>query len=135
MGQTSNKPTYRDVGPVELGLNGVTLAEERTSNSIGADGFTQLTVQVVATRGSYTALLFAIDISLDNGTTFTPIMTQAVSSGAITLSNGAYTFTTSTTDSMVVNGPINYPFIRLRIDGTAGDSTDSVLVYMRLSTQ
>lgn len=126
----NNTVVYR---PDQLNLSGVTLASERTSNTIECDGRDQMTINVnLSARTAATAVLVAVDISPD-GTTWYPLQSESISSGTATLSDLVWSKTVSGTDTWSFYYPIAAQKMRIRISGTGGAAGDVVSVTLRLS--
>lgn len=76
----------RLIDPITLGLNGVGLDANRTSNAFDVTGANQLKVDVVRVNNSGTATSFYLETSYDGGTTWTRNVTGSISAGTETLS-------------------------------------------------
>lgn len=123
----------RTLPPAEVGLNGVTLAAERTSSSIASTGWNQLSVAVNLTaRTAATTVTVSIDFSPDAGTTWYPIQTGATAAGVVTLSDAVYTKAVSAADTFAFNTPIAYDLLRLRLNGAGGAAGDVASVTVLL---
>ncbi len=136
MGRDSRDLKQTVIGAERLGLSAVTLAAERTSSTLNVEGFSQLTVFVVlSTRSAATTLQCAVDIQVPDGvgSTWVPIQTTATSGAVMTNIDGYWTMAVSAADVLLVNTPINYQHIRLRIDGDNGAAGDIASAYVILS--
>jgi hypothetical protein len=117
----------------DLGLNGVTLASERTSNAQDGHGYSHLTVYLNATRAAYTALICKLEVSPD-GTTWGQTKSESISSGTGTLSSYSQSFTTSSSALVPFRFDICDKYWRVLISATSGGSSDTAIVTAYLST-
>ena len=118
-----------------VGLSGVTLASERTSNNIICEGYNQCTVFVnLSAQSAATDVQVDVDTSDDEGTTWFPLQSVSIASGTGTLSDLQWTKAVSGADTFAFDFPINYERIRLRVDGTSGGASDVVTVTVQLGS-
>jgi len=122
--------------PVATGLNASTLEAERTSSTLMCTGYDQMTIFVDHENSGCTRVDLNIDASPDDGTTWFPVQTTAVSAGAVTLSDADYQKTVSANDEWIINTPINYDHVRIRVSSGAGSpvAADTVKVYVKISS-
>ncbi len=119
-----------------VGLEAAALDAERTSNSMDATGFDQLTIMVDHDGNTTGALVIsvAVDQSDDKGTTWFPIQTGALAAGINTLSDRIDRKTVAGVDTWVINVPLNAAFFRIRISAAGGAATDTASVSLLLSS-
>jgi hypothetical protein len=119
--------------PEKLGLNGVTLAATRTSNSFDMRYRSALTVTVKATRAAYTALVLTFQHSPDGGTTWADVQSESIAAGAGTLTDYSQTKTTSSSVNYSTSLiDLSYKDMRVKIAGTAGGASDTVQVWVEV---
>lgn len=117
--------------PAKLGLDGVTLASERTSNSFDMRYRNKVTVSVKGTRTDYTALLVKYQHSPDQGTNWFDIQSESIAAGTGTLSDYVPTKTVSASDLFVTSLiDCKYKDMRIKVSGTAGSANDTVSVWV-----
>lgn len=125
----------RVINPTELGLSAVTLATERTSNSIGLNGASRLAVYV---KHSANSAATRIDVNLDvtpegmSGETVSNwyvSQTAAIAAGTVTLSDEDIQKAVSGVKLFEVRfDELNAAYCRIRISGTSGAAGDIVSV-------
>lgn len=116
----------RRIGAVELGLSGVTLAAERTSNKVDMAGNDGLTLFVnLSARTTTTRVDVAVDVSFDDPTasspTWCPTQSDSIAAGAATMSDLVFQKTVSGTDTWecrLIN--MNCRMARVRVVSGAG---------------
>ena len=124
------------ISAAELGLSAVTLAAERTSNTINCEGYSQLSIQIQATRDSYTRLDVNVEGTLDPASdlNWATEHTASIAAGTVTLSPEDFQNTTSSTITYIIDKPINRRHIRIKISATAGGTDDLATVKLCLAT-
>jgi hypothetical protein len=125
--------------PSQLGLDGLALSAERTSNSLDIHGFGQMSIYIDFVRTAATRVDVNIDESPDfiseTEQWFVP-QTEAASSGTVTLSNEDYQKDVSGGSALwAIHRPINGNSARIRISSTSGGASDTVQVWVILSNQ
>jgi len=118
--------------PAELGLNGVVLSAERTSNTFSGEGYNQLTLDVRFTYAAATAVQVSVDHSED-ATNWHQY--QSISTSAGTGTTTPFTWEqaiAAASENWALERPINSPgFLRIRLNSTGG-TTDSAIVRVKL---
>lgn len=118
--------------PDQVGLNGVVLSAERTSNTLSSDGREQLTMNVnLSTWAAATTVSVAVDIS-ENSTNWFPMQSESTAAGIATLSPLIWRQAVSAAELWSINTPISSKYFRIRIT-SAGGTTDAASVSVRLS--
>lgn len=117
--------------PGKLGLDAVTLAAERTSNSFDMRYRSDVSVSVKATRGAYTAVLVTFQQSPNNGTDWFDIQSVAIAAGTGTLSDYTASKTVSASDNFEASlTSLAFKDMRIKVSGTAGAASDTVSVWV-----
>jgi hypothetical protein len=115
--------------PAKLGLSGVTLASERTSNSFNVPGRTELTVFAnLSARSAATDVKINVDASNDSGTTWFPVQSVAIAAGTGTMSDYTATKAVSAADTFEARFDLSFQLCRIRVSGTSGAAGDVVSV-------
>jgi hypothetical protein len=118
-----------------MGAGTVTLAAQRTSASFDARGYSALTLEInLSARTAATTIDVLLETSNDEGTTWHRVQSVSVSGGTATLSDLLYQKTVSAADTICINIPINYSFMRIKVDGTSGAAGDVIAISARLGT-
>ncbi len=116
---------------VELGLNAVTFASERTSSTFGLAGIDQIDLYCFHDYTAATGVTIELDTTDQDGTPTEWFKTQAVavSSGTGTASDFVFSKTTGADARFVCTFTgINARQGRLRINDTASGTTDTITV-------
>ena len=131
---TSRHSIERNFVPVELNLSGVTLASERTSNTLSCTGYGILTVYVnLSAWTTASAVVVAVDVTPDSGTTWIPVQSESIAGGVGTLSDYTVSNAGSAADQFMGRFTLDDDTFRIRISGTSGAAGDVVSVWARLS--
>lgn len=118
--------------PDQVGLNGVVLSAERTSNTIECAGREQLTLYVnLSTWAAASTVSVAIDIS-ENGSTWFPLQSESIAAGIATLTPLIWRQAVGAAELWAIYTPIAAQKFRIRIT-SAGGTTDAASVTVRLS--
>ena len=136
MGRDSRDLKQDDLGPVRLGLSGVTLASERTSETFDATGYSQLTLYVDLTAYSaVTAVLVKIEAQPAGSSNWHRVGFTSTAAGTATLSDGTWSFSNAAAADQlpIIDLPLNYKKMRVKVSGTNGAAGDVVSVYATLS--
>lgn len=114
-------------------VNNVTLAAERTSSTVPSDGFNMATFFFKFTRSAATDVSMEVDASEDGGGTWYKVH-ELDASAPPTLTSGIAHWTNAVTgnENWVWNVPVNYPNLRIRVNGTSGGSSDLLTVRVVL---
>jgi hypothetical protein len=132
-----------NIAAADVGLEGVTLAATRTSNFIGCEDASAITVLYAATRDAYTALHFEVDWYKTSQANAAPTAYEslgtapAVSSGELVsaLYPDKYTRTTSSSENKSFTIPCKARFMKLRVSATSGGASDLITVdLVRIKT-
>ena len=126
----------RFISAAELGLSAVTLAAERTSNTINCEGMSQLSLQIEYTYSAATRVDVNIETSLDPAGSLTWALehTEAIAAGAVTLSPEDYQKAVSASVNLTIHKPINARHVRVKISSTGGGASDLATVKACLAT-
>ena len=119
--------------PNKLGMNGTDITAEATSNSIGIEGYNQLTLSLNLDWIAATVVVVKVDISLDGGASPTWATLQtltAAGGGAFTAADDVRNRAVSADDIWALNYAVNGKLARVRITGTG--ATDDVIYVSAL---
>lgn len=126
----------RWIQPGVLGIDGATLAAERTSNVIDLNGADRLTLYFDFTRAAYTAISISVDFSPFNSADYVQYKEQSVSvaSGTGTLSDYSFAKTTSTSQKIKISlDKLDAKSAKVRVSATSGGASDLISVYACVS--
>jgi hypothetical protein len=102
------------------------------TGEITVAAWNQVTIRQIYTRSAGTVLNMQCDISIDNGTTWGPMMAET-SAGVKTIRN--WTTTTSVSGVITHNFEVNADKLRCRTWATSGDTGDLVGWQIRLASE
>jgi len=111
-----------------IGLNGVTLATARTSNSFSLEGYNQLAIYVDLTRTAATTVDIYLEYSDDDGTTWFRSQASSVAAGTETITDHLIQKTVAADDTFVHFMEVFGKLGRLVVDGTSGGASDTIIV-------
>jgi hypothetical protein len=117
--------------PGQLGLDGVTLASDRTSNSFDVRYRSEASISVKATRSAYTAVNLKLQHSPNNGTDWFDLQEITVATGADTLEDYNPTKTVSASDNFearITN--LSFKDMRVVVSSTSGGANDTISVWV-----
>jgi|10_taG_2_1085330.scaffolds.fasta_scaffold22603_2 hypothetical protein len=115
---------HKTLTAAEVGLDTVLLNASNDSSTITCSGMNQATfVFNHSVHASTHDCTFYIEVSIDDGTTWSRLQTEQISTGVATLSNASYTKNLAATGVFTVDVPVNYSHIRIKAltGGAAGD--------------
>lgn len=115
---------HKTLTAAEVGLDLVLLNATNNSSTISCSGMNQATfVFNHSVHASTHDCEWYFEVSIDDGTTWSRLQTEAMSSGLSTLSDARYLKELDATEIFTVDIPINYSHIRIKAltGGLAGD--------------
>lgn len=118
--------------PAKLGLDAVTLASARTSNSFDVRYRSEASVSVkYGGGGAASNCLVKFQHSPNNGTDWFDLQEVTVASGADTLEDFEPTKTSNDADNFEVRvKDLNFKDMRITISGASGDASDIVSAWV-----
>ena len=130
-----SKVSQKSLGAVvsaQAGYNG----GAKTSSAIYVKGYNLLTLQVVFTRSAGTGYSINLQGSLDDGSTYGEVQ-ELDSSSPPTLTSGdaLWSMTTSASDNIVWNIPLNYHYVKIVSDiaGSPNATADIITINAQLA--
>lgn len=128
----------RVIPPGDLNFNARTVAATATVSTVfGTNGYTQLSFGLSVTRVAASVWTVILEWSPNYTGPGTAIWIReqmgTPSAGTTTLADNTYSFTTSATDTLSIDVPINYPNMRFTVNNTGG-TTDTATAFVILGT-
>ena len=121
----------RFFGAAEIGMNGLATNGNATSNAMDSSGMRDFSAFLDLT-GWVSSSLIQLELEAGDGINWYKVQSESISSGAATLSDYTRRKAVTAAKSWVVNWPVNYPLVRLKMTPTGGDPSEALTVQVMM---